>query len=142
VNPWLAKNLVYRPATWLRGEPVHSLLRQYEESQWWSSEEVARAQENKLCEILRYAGKHSPYYREHVARLGLVAERLDASDLQQFPVLTKTDLVERANDLHVKGLPGTYSWKTTGGSTGVPVRLRKSRFATAAEQAASWRSYR
>jgi phenylacetate-CoA ligase len=142
VNPWLAKNLVYRPATWLRGEPVHSLLRQYEESQWWSPEEVARAQEKKLREIMRYASKRSPYYREQVARLGLVAERLDASDLQHFPVLTKTDLVERANDLYVKGLPGTYSWKTTGGSTGVPVRLRKSRFATAAEQAASWRSYR
>lgn len=141
MNSWLARNLVYRPATWLRGEPVFGLLRQYEESQWWSPAQVARDQEQKLREILRFAAEHSAFYREQVERQGLATERLEAADLERFAPLTKTDLVERASDIHVNRLPGTYSWKTTGGSTGVPVRLRKNRYATAAEQAASWRSY-
>ena len=141
MNPWLARNFVYRPATWLRGEPVFGLLKQYEASQWWSPAEVALEQEQKLREILRFAAKHSTFYREQIEPQGLTAARLEAADLERFAPLTKTDLVERATDIHVNRLPGTYSWKTTGGSTGVPVRLRKNRYATAAEQAASWRSY-
>jgi phenylacetate-CoA ligase len=117
------------------------LLREYERSQWWPPERIAAQQEERLGEILRFAATHSPFYREQAKRRGLVPDRLSASDLERFAPLEKADLVARAADLHVKRLPGTYSWKTTGGSTGIPVRLRKNRFATAAEQAASWRSY-
>jgi len=141
VNPWLAANLVYRPATWLRGEPVHFLLRRYEKSQWWAPEEVARQQEESLSAILRFAATRSDFYRAQAERAGIEPQRIDAAHLERFEPLTKAILVEEADRLHVKRPPGSYSWKTTGGSTGVPVRIRKSRFGTAAEQAASWRSY-
>jgi phenylacetate-CoA ligase len=141
VNPWVARNLLYRPSTWLRGEPVFGLLRRYEQSQWWSAERVAQAQEQALDALLRFAAAHTPWYREVARRAGVAPERVRARDLARFPELRKIDLVESRQALQAPCWPGTTSWKTTGGSTGVAVRLRKNRRATAAEQAASWRSY-
>ncbi len=141
MNAWLARNLVYRPATWLRGERVFGLLRRYEASQWWSEAELRRLQEDALGRILRHALRHSRHYAALGREAGLDAERADAGDLTRLPLLTKPDLVEHAAAIDVARWPGTYSWKTTGGSLGVPVRLKKDRSATAAEQAASWRSY-
>ena len=63
MTPWVARNLVYRPATWLRGEPVFRLLRAYEASQWWSREEISAAQQAKLRDLLRFAVARSRLYR-------------------------------------------------------------------------------
>jgi len=142
VLPWLARNLVYRPATWLRGEPVFRLLNEYEKSQWWTPDALRAHQDAAVARILRYAATHTDHYRDAARAAGLDPKHLSAGDLARFPVLTKLDLVERGAGLQAQRLPGTTSWKTTGGSTGVAVRLRKNRYATAAEQAASWRSYR
>ena len=141
MNPWLARNLVYRPATWLRGEPVFRLLREYEESQWWPPERLAAAQEKALGSILRHAVTQTVHYAAVAREAGLDAARITAADLQRLPLLTKADLVERGDRMHAPLPSWQTSWKTTGGSTGVAVRLRKDRYATATEQAASWRSY-
>jgi phenylacetate-CoA ligase len=141
MNPWLARHLVYRPATWLRREPVFRLLRAYEASQWWDAPRLRAEQERSLASILRHAATQTAHYAEIARREGLDPARLDAGDLARFPFLTKLDLVERGDRLQAPLPPFTTSWKTTGGSTGVAVRLRKDRLALATEQAASWRSY-
>lgn len=141
MNPWIARNLVYRPATWLRVEPVFRLLGQYEDSQWWSAARLAALQEEALRAILRHAAANTRHYGDLVRSAGLDPNALEAEDLARLPLLTKLDLVEHGERLQAPMRPGTTSWKTTGGSTGVAVRLRKDRVATAAEQAASWRSY-
>lgn len=140
MNSWVARNLVYRPATWLRGEPVFSLLHRFEQSQWDPPEAIQARQELALRDLLRFAARNAPFYAEQARAAGLEPEQLKASDVGSFS-LRKRDLVEHLSSLSTPRLRGTYSWKTTGGSTGVPVRLRKNRFATATEQAASWRSY-
>ncbi|MAJ61622.1 MAG: hypothetical protein CBC48_17770 [bacterium TMED88] len=141
MQPWLARNFVYRPATWVRGEPVFSLLESYKKSQWWSPERHREDQVKKLGHILRHAAQSTTYYRAIAEGLGIAPSDLNASHLRDFPYLQKQHLVENNAALQAWRLPGTTSWKTTGGSTGVAVRLRKNRWATAAEQAASWRSY-
>ncbi len=141
MNPWIARNLVYRPATWLRGEPVFRLLRRYEQTQWWPAARIAALQEDGVRSILRHAAASTAHYGDLVREAGLDPATLETKDLARLPLLTKLDLVERGGRLQAPMRPGATSWKTTGGSTGVAVRLRKDRFATAAEQAASWRSY-
>lgn len=141
MNPWLARNLVYRPATWLRGEPVFRLLREYEASQWWSTERIATAQEAALTRILRHAATQTAHYADAARAAGLDPARISAEDLEKLPRLSKAELVAEGERMHAPLTAWRTSWKTTGGSTGVAVRLRKDRFATAAEQAASWRSY-
>lgn len=141
MNPWIARNLIYRPATWLRGEAVFSKLREYQQSQWWTQARLEAMQERALDRLLSHAVGRSSFYRERARAAGIDPERVSAADLSRLPLLTKSDLVEHGERMQIGRLPGTTSWKTTGGSTGVAVRLRKNRDATAAEQAASWRSY-
>lgn len=141
MNSWIARNLVYRPATWLRREPVFRLLREYESSQWWPAERIAERQEASLVAILRHAVSNTEHYAARAREAGIDPARIGAGDLARLPILTKRDLVERSAALQAPMPPGSTSWKTTGGSTGVAVRLRKDRLATATEQAASWRSY-
>lgn len=142
MNPAFARNFVYRPATWLRGEPVFRLLERYEQSQWWSPEALRAEQEQALEEMLRFAIGRTGHYRRVAEEAGIDPVRVSAADLERLPILTKEALVANAAEMMPFRLPGTTSWKTTGGSTGVAVRLRKNRLATAAEQAASWRCYR
>lgn len=141
MNAWIARNLVYRPATWLRREPVFRLLRAYEASQWWPAERLAALQEASLVAILRHAVSNTAHYAARAREGGIDPARIGAADLARLPILTKQDLVEHSAALQAPMPAGSTSWKTTGGSTGVAVRLRKDRLATATEQAASWRSY-
>lgn len=141
MNASIARSLLYRPATWVRGEPVFSLLRHYEQSQWWPPESLEQLQKQQLSHILRHAVTRTVHYREVARGAGIDPRSLSFDDLSFFPLLSKRDLVERGDRLRAARIPGSTSWKTTGGSTGVAVRLRKNRAATAAEQAASWRSY-
>jgi len=141
MNVAFARNALYRTALIARGEPVFRLLHRYEDSQWWDSKRLAAFHEEALEGLLRHAATRTRYYAEAAHRAGLDPARLRAADLPRFPLLTKVELIERAPQLRAPTLPGTTSWKITGGSTGVAVRLRKNRGATAAEQAASWRSY-
>ncbi len=141
MNAWFARNLLYRPAALLRGEPTFRLLRRYRVSQWWEPEELAAYQSAALARLLHYAVRRVPYYRDFAASAEFSSQNLCAEDLSRFPVITKAELVQAGKRLLAWRPPGTTSWKTTGGSTGVPVRLRKNRYATAAEQAASWRCY-
>lgn len=141
MNSWVARNLIYRPATIIRGEPVFSLLRRYEATQWWSGSRIAALQEGSLRAILRHAGRNVAFYRQRFETAGIDPSSARPEDLMRLPPLTKTDLVEHSQLLQAPRLPGTTTLKTTGGSTGVAVTLRKNRYATAAEQAASWRSY-
>jgi phenylacetate-CoA ligase len=141
MNPWISRNLLFRPAALVRGEPTFALLRRYEESQWWDRQRIDEMQNRALERILRHALKSTGYYGRMAANVGIDPATATADDLTRLPLLDKTQLVDAGNTIHAPRMPGTTSWKTTGGSTGVAVRLRKNRYATAAEQAASWRSY-
>ncbi len=141
MHPWVARHFVYQPATWLRGEPVFRTLRRYEQTQWWSPEQIEALQETYLDRLLRYATRRSRYYSDLARDSGIDSSRISAQDLIRFPTLSKSDLRDSIDRIQTFRLPGTTSWKTTGGSTGAAVRLKKNRWATATEQAASWRSY-
>ena len=117
------------------------MLRRYEESQWWAPGRLAATQERDLVEILRYSVSSTAHYAAVAREVGIDPLKAEASDLLRLPLLTKTDLVEHGDSLRGPIPSWQTSWKTTGGSTGVAVRLSKDRRATAAEQAASWRSY-
>ena len=54
----------------------------------------------------------------------------------------KQDLIHRRAELCDGTHRGAVTVKTTGGSTGQTVTVRKSRHATALEQAANWRGFR
>jgi phenylacetate-CoA ligase len=135
------KYAVYLPVVALRGERVFHYLKDLERSQWLDVEQVRAVQEEKLERLLRYSYAHVPFYRM----------RLDGSSatmssplkvLNNVPFTTKHDLIHSNTALRSERHWGFVTIKTTGGSTGQAVTVRKSRRATALEAAANWRGFR
>jgi len=108
----------------LKGHATVARLRDLEKSQWWSAEELAKAQEARLDEFLARIGKTVPYYRSLFASLGPGAEGVrGASDLARIPFLTKALIREHGAGLAAEGVSDLRA-ASTGGSTGEPLRFR------------------
>jgi phenylacetate-CoA ligase len=65
-------------------------------SQWWPEERIRAHQDHRLIEIMRHAVSEVPYYKG----LGIAPESINSSrDLSRFPVLTKKEIQDHADDL-------------------------------------------
>jgi len=138
-DQFVFRELVYRPVTSLRGQHVMPLIRRLERTQWLPRPQLRSIQLTRLQELLRAARKSSPGYRRRLAQLRDPIPTLAA--LQEVPTLTKQELRSEHAELQSSS-PGLFCvQKTTGGSTGEPVTLLKSRVAMAWELAATWRGY-
>jgi len=138
-DQFVFRNLVYRPVTWMRGQNVFGHLGDLEKSQWLPADDIATIQFERLQTLLQTARRDSPAYERRLADLPRSIASL--SDLQRVPTLSKQDLRSEKADLQSKVLPALCVSKTTGGSTGEPVTLLKTRAAMAWELAATWRGY-
>ena len=140
LNQLFFKFCVYEPVVWSRGQRVPGYLRRLLHSQYLSPPELASLQLAKLQRIFAHAKRSVPFYSKVLANIP--DNRIKTlADLQGLPFTTKVNL---------KGNPGAMisrerfyflTKKTTGGSTGEPVTIPKTRRAMAWELAATWRGY-
>ena len=138
-DQFVFRELVYRPVTSLRGQHVMALIRRLEQTQWLPRSQLRSMQLTRLQKLLRLARRSSPGYRRRLAGLRDPISTLEA--LQEVPALSKQELRTERKELQSSS-PGLFCvQKTTGGSTGEPVTLLKSRVAMAWELAAAWRGY-
>ena len=90
-----------------------------------SPEEIEALSLNKARKLLKYAYDHVPFYRKRFFSIGAVPEDFrTAKDFENFPILTRADLMENFNEL----LSDEYTMKdvrisTTGGSSGTPAKV-------------------
>jgi phenylacetate-CoA ligase len=109
---------------------VLSLLYQMERSERWSAERIQRYQFRQLRLLLRHAAHHVPFYRERFKEAGFDPEaRITPESWRQIPLLTRTDIQENFTALQSEALPkshGKIHEVFSSGSTGAPVRVRKS----------------
>lgn len=108
-------------------------------SQWMLPEESARRQKELLVALVNESRSAVPFYRDLEAVAGDTAST--AAALATLPFLTKADLQRSAAALRSTRSLGRLVPKTTGGSTGEPVTIWKTRDAWARELAATWRGY-
>jgi phenylacetate-CoA ligase len=90
-----------------------------------SREEALAAQFARLSQLLAYAERHVPYYRELFADLRITSRDVRSlRDFAELPVLTKDIVRERQRDL-VSQDPeiGPLVAHHSGGSTGAPLRF-------------------
>ncbi len=57
---------------------------------------IASRQQKRLLDLVEFARRRSPFYREHYSQLP--AEITDSSDLRQFPPVTKPELMAHFDD--------------------------------------------
>jgi phenylacetate-CoA ligase len=111
-----------------RGAQLLSLLYQFEQTQWWPAERLLEHQLRQLQQRLRQARETVPYYRE---RLGAVAfdpkQCLTLAAFRALPLLTRRDIQRAGTALHstLSAALGRTSEAQTSGSTGEPVRVRR-----------------
>jgi phenylacetate-CoA ligase len=142
MNPFLARNMLYKPVVWLRREPVSAALRQLRQTQWLPPDRLAEWQWDQLRVAVVRAVKCVPLYADLMRGSGLTASDLKSpADLTRLPTLTKATLRAQQDSLLCREYRGPVTYKTTGGSTGEAVTIVKDRVASAFARGAAWRNY-
>lgn len=93
-------------------------------------------QSGKLRELLVWLSEHHPYYAQKLPES--IASIDPMAALQSLPVLEKQTLQENGDILLTPGHRVRSITKSTGGSTGAPVRIIKDADGIAREMAATW----
>lgn len=129
--------------TLLRGRKTLAYLREYERNQWLDPEQLAALQWRKLSRLIAHCWTEVAFYRERWRDLGISDPRDIGTpeDYARLPVLTKQDVrtnFERlVSPAHREGL----LIKTTGGSTGEPLRFGYTRESYERRVATMFRGY-
>jgi phenylacetate-CoA ligase len=107
---------------WWHGSDLFKHLRLFEQSQWFSQEQLQVIQWSRLEKLLYHAYQNVPYYQEKFKALGAVPDDIKSfEDFKHFPILTKRTLQERLEDLIASNVPRAELLKgITSGSSGQP----------------------
>lgn len=126
----------------LRRRPTLTYLGEYERSQWLSAEEIAELQWQKLRQLIEFCWREVPYYQRRWKELGVTpADLRSFEDYAQLPILTKPEIRANFEDLHAPSTRKGLLYKTTGGSTGEPLKFGYTRESYERRIAMMWRGY-
>lgn len=121
MKTWLASRNARRLDRERYGPDYDRQLRAIAERDRWSGERFAAFQREALCDVVRHAAAHVPYYRRAFAEAGIDPRSIrGVEDLPRLPILEKTvvradplALVDSTRDraklllLHTSGTTGT-----------------------------------
>ncbi len=118
-------------------------LRELEESQWWSPQQLEELQNEKLRQIIQHAYENVPYYRRIFDERGLKPKDVQTKeDLKLLPILTKDDVRDHFDDLVAKNyIRFKPTLSHTSGSTGQPLTYYIDRNLSALIKATVWRHW-
>jgi len=137
MNKFISKFFFYYPVTLLNGEFIAFYKPFYEKFQYASSVEQFAYKQQKLKNIVDFSKKYSAFYSQSFTKNSDIKS---ISDFEALPFLSKQDLIKNINLINTSKRRFAKV-KTTGGSTGEPVKLFKTADALARERAATWRAY-
>lgn len=126
----------------LKGHDSVALRRRLEQSQWWTSEQIAGEQARRLREFLIDIGQRVPYYGDLFRHLSFDPQSVSApADLCALPLLGKAEI--RANGERFKAAGhGPLTRYNTGGSSGEPLIFYMGKDRKSHDVAAKWRATR
>lgn len=139
MNKYLSRYLCYYPATLLKGEKIYRALQRSRQFQWQSGSAIANQQLARAKEVARWAKNNSLFYGHLYRDIDLDGIR-SLSDFARLPTISKEDLINHEAEIQTS-FSGACETKTTGGSTGHPVRILKNASALEMERAVTWRAY-
>lgn len=106
-----------------------ALLKQYDETQWWTPEQVSDAQFAQLSLLAEHAMKTVPFQAKRLKAAGFISGKPMTSGIwRRLPVLTRDEVRDQGELLHASSYPPSFGGTMaadTGGSTGIPVRVTK-----------------
>ncbi len=95
----------------------------------WNRERIDQERDRRLRDLLEDAAARFPFWNERMLGCGLLdgKGRIDQDYFSALPLLERSELVERRDELADEDHPDETWWDQTGGSTGEPVRILKDR---------------
>ncbi|MDX2367666.1 MAG: AMP-binding protein [Colwellia sp.] len=131
--------------------PLHEQLKKHdtvaikqalERSQWLTTTEILKQQEQRLVEYIATAVADVPYYQQMFEQLGLTPSDIRCcADLQKLPFLDKNTIRANFSDIKSKQA-GTVQPFTTGGSSGSPLTFLLGNERVSHDVAEKWRATR
>lgn len=117
-------------------------LKDLNENQWRSADEIKTRQWRDLKKLLDHAYKNTTYYQSLFKRLGLHPDQIQSyEDFQTIPVCTREEVNQHVQEMVADNYRNRVAYKSTGGSTGVPLRLAYDRASYEWRIAATQRGY-
>jgi phenylacetate-CoA ligase len=107
---------------------VMALQRQLDATQWWPPARLRAAQFRQLRLLVAHAAREVPFHAKRLREAGIDPDaELTEEVWARLPVLTRREVQREGEALHAKtpAALGHITEAATGGSTGVPVRVRK-----------------
>lgn len=120
------KILTYLPNKLLYGKKYSNLLNELIEKEKLSNSQKKEWQLKKLNEILEYSQKNVPYYSRIFKENKIELPLKNIEEIKKIPILTKEIIKENYGDLISKEKIESRILNT-GGSTGEPLKLLKSK---------------
>lgn len=126
----------------LRRRRTLAWLADYERDQWLAPEQIRALQWERLQRLLRHCEQHVPWYRRRWRELGITAADIRSlDDYARLPVLGKDEIRAHFDEFKADGWHDRLLYKTTGGSTGQPMRFGYTRESNERRTAVMWRGY-
>jgi len=143
----IKKALSYRfdmmPDRYRYGNNIFEYYQLYMASQWWSRDELEKYQWDLIQKLIHHAYNNTKYYRRKFDEVGIKPEDIRSkSDFRNIPYLTRDEIKANFEDLKSKDFDSYNPMETrTGGSTGSPLILYRSKNSDDVRAAMHWRSY-
>lgn len=126
----------------IKGRKTFHHWRDLEQSQWFSADELATLQLERLRSLLTFCQMQSPWHRDRWVGLGLDAKQVESlEDLQRFPITTRAMMRDHAGEIRSTDPSLRFVSKATGGSSGTPLRFVIEKDANDRRAAATFRGY-
>ncbi|MEO7433118.1 MAG: phenylacetate--CoA ligase family protein [Dokdonella sp.] len=126
----------------LRRRKTIAYGREYDRNQWLSADALAALQWTRLKALLDHCYREVPYYRRLWDALGITPDAIRSmEDYARLPILTKADIRANFDDLIAPSYRAGLLLKSTGGSTGEPLRFGYTRESHERRTAVMWRGY-
>jgi len=108
----------------------------------WTEQQLKKHQWQALQNILNHAFVNTTFYANHWAKVGItsVNDIKNMADFARLPVVTKTDIAEHYHAIVAKKYNQNIK-KSTGGSTGQPLRFELDNESNTRREAVMWRGY-
>ena len=143
--PKLVRNVFLPLSLWHRSELAQMrYLREYNRTQFFSTEAIRELQWQRLQTLLRHAYAQCAFYRRRFEDAGLTPDDFRGlEDLRALPILEKRDIQEQSKGMVARNWPRTdLIANQTGGSTGAPVSFYLSKARKCSRAAATLRHNR
>ena len=115
------------------------------ESQYWLPETMLNYQRSQLAQLLRHARANVPFYEKRLDPVFTGSGDIDWERWEEIPIVTRSDMLERRDDMLARELPkghGTVGTLASSGSTGLPIQITTNRLTVLAANSNRWRAHR